>query len=174
MSRPAITWLITDTHFNHAAVVKEEFCNRPADHGEIMIKWLRHYLTPQDTLIHLGDVIFDRAYELHTMLAQVECRSKILVRGNHDRKSNNWFLNNGFDFVCTMLVIDNILLSHKPQKHWPTGVTVNIHGHFHNTDHRSKEPEFNEFWDSKRHKLLAMEYTDYKPVKLQQFAMIGD
>jgi len=167
MSRPSKHWLITDTHFNHVAVV--ERMGRPRNHGERIIKACKHLIQPQDVLIHLGDVIFDRPTELKGLLDQIECRSKILTLGNHDRKSNNWYLNNGFDLVVEMLVIGDVLLSHKPQEFFPAGVRVNVHGHFHNTNHRKNEPQFQKFLGP-QHVLLAMETVGYTPVELVRFA----
>ena len=110
---------------------------------------------------------------LAELLASVECRSKILIKGNHDKNSNNWYLRHGFDFVCDMIVIDDVLLSHKPQEILPEGVTINIHGHFHDTDHRKNEPKYSKFLDPNVHKLFALEHTDLKPVKLKDFKING-
>lgn len=167
MARPALEWAITDTHFFHDNIV--EWCGRPENHTNLMLKNARHYVAAQDTLIHLGDVIFYKYDKLKSMLDSIPCR-KVLVMGNHDRKSRNWYMRNGFDYAADMIVIDDILLSHKPVKDFPTGVRINIHGHFHNTDHRRHEPEYNDWYNQERYRLLAMEYTDYKPVKLRDFA----
>jgi calcineurin-like phosphoesterase family protein len=166
---PSEYWLTTDTHFNHKVVTVEGLGSRPIDHGQKQLKWLRHFVRPDDVLIHLGDVIFGAAGELSGFLYAAPCRSKILIKGNHDRRSNHWYLNQGFDFVCDMIVIDNVLLSHKPQEFLPEGVDLNIHGHFHDTDHRKHEPQYSKFLDPKVHKLLALEHTGLKPVKLKDF-----
>ena len=95
---------------------------------------------------------------------------KVLIRGNHDRKSANWYLDHGWDMVCDGFRLEvfgkKILFTHVPQKDdgW---FDLNIHGHFHNSDHRSCEPEFVKLLTDK-HILLSLENTDYKPVLLEK------
>ena len=75
---------------------------------------------------------------------ELKCK-KILVKGNHDSKSNSWYLEHGWDFVCEefkdTLYGKNILFSHYP-KVWDGVYDLNIHGHFHNSDHRRHEEIF--------------------------------
>jgi calcineurin-like phosphoesterase family protein len=56
MKNLPVTWIIGDTHLYHDNIVK--YCNRPEDHTEILIKNLQDMIHEDDTLIHLGDVIF--------------------------------------------------------------------------------------------------------------------
>ncbi len=142
--------------------------HRPPDYGERILKNCRHLVTPQDLFIHLGDVIFYQYPKLKEMLDSFPCR-KILTMGNHDRQTKRWFQRNGFDIAVDAFVLDHVIFSHKPLHVLPSGVTINVHGHFHNTDHRSKEPQYNGWYDPTIHRLLAVEYTDYKPVELQWF-----
>ena len=79
--RQSISWLITDTHWNHDAMVT--LCNRPVDFGSRLMSNLRHMLAPQDLLIHLGDVIFYKYPDLLDMMNSINGR-KILLMGNHD------------------------------------------------------------------------------------------
>lgn len=162
MARPAITWLTTDTHWNHEAMVT--LCGRPADFGDQLLKNLRHALAEQDTLIHLGDVIFYKYPELKDMLDSVKGR-KILLMGNHDRKTQNWYSRNGFSFVADMIVIGDIMFSHKPIQTLPTGVRLNVHGHWHNDEHHRRP----DWYSESTHRLLSVEVTKYKPVKLEEF-----
>lgn len=161
MPRPAISWLITDTHWNHDFMLQ---CGRPADFGEQLLKNLRHLLTPQDTLYHLGDVIFYKYPDLKEMLDSIP-GTKVLLMGNHDKKSKGWYARNGFAFVADMIVLDDIMLSHKPIERLPSGVRLNVHGHWHNDDHH-KRPEW---YSESTHRLLSVEVTNYKPVKLEEF-----
>ncbi len=170
MPRQSVIWVTSDTHFNHPAITTEAFCSRPLDYNERIIRQLQHYVREQDTLIHLGDVIFRRPNELKSMLDSVKCRAKFLTMGNHDKKSKNWYCNNGFDGAFESIQIDDILLSHHPKRSFPDGVRINIHGHFHNTNHRLHEPEYNDWLDAKRHRLLAIENTMYAPVNLAKFS----
>lgn len=80
-------------------------------------------------------------------------------------------MNNGFDFVCNSLVVDDILLSHKPLKEFPSGVKYNVHGHFHNFNFKEKDPECSGYYNPEFHKLYALEYENYKPVDLKDFVL---
>lgn len=162
MPRPSKTWLITDTHFFHDLMIKE--CGRPENYNELIMKNLRQFVAPQDVLIHLGDCIFYRYPALKDMLDSIVC-SKILLMGNHDHKPKAWFMRNGFSAAMDMMVWGNVFFSHEPVERLPDGVEFNIHGHFHNTGHRTVE----EWYDPAIHKLLAIENTKYKPVDLKVF-----
>lgn len=154
-------WLITDTHLNHDAMV--EYCGRPKNHTEIILRNWAMKVRPEDLTIHLGDVIFKRSSELAGMLSGVPGR-KVLVLGNHDGNKPIWYMERGFDFACTSLVFENILFTHGPVKKLPDGCYLNIHGHWHNNEHRLYERPLKPF-----NKLLAIENTRLRPVLLNEF-----
>ncbi len=154
-------WLISDTHFYHAKMV--EYCGRPINHTELIIKnWI---LAPawDDLTIHLGDVIFGNSSKMKGILAQVPGK-KVLIKGNHDRESLHWYMENGFDFACNAFIYKSVFFTHTPAKVLPEGTTINVHGHFHNAP-----TKYHDFTTSPINKLLAIEYTDYKPVLLENF-----
>lgn len=154
--RPAKTWVIADTHLNHYAIC--EFENRPQDHGEQMQKHLRQLVAPQDTLIHLGDVIFYHTETLAPWLAAIPCRKKILIRGNHDKgHSDSWFMARGFDWVCEGMIYRGCLLTHAPVRdhEYP----LNIHGHWHSMD------GYPEWYRLDRYFRVSMEWQQYRPVE---------
>ena len=166
-------WIITDTHFGHDKMV--EYCGRPEDHSERILENLSTMLKPADTLIHLGDFCIGNDADWARRFVQATPLVKhILVRGNHDHKSDNWYTTNAFDFVCeefsNKYFGKRILFSHIPQAK-NEKYELNIHGHFHNADHRRTEPELQALYDNNYHKLLAIEYTDLKPVKLEKFLL---
>jgi len=164
MARVPIDWIITDTHFNHKYVVEEG--GRPLDHSEQLIQNCKRLIAAQDTTYHLGDVIFNRMSMLKEMLDVIPGR-KILVRGNHDHKTNGWYERNGFHFVADYITLGNVILSHKPLERFPDGAEYNIHGHQHNDAHRLAESSH--YYDTRRHFKLALEDVGYKPVQMQQF-----
>lgn len=155
-------WLTTDTHFNHANI--KSFENRPDNFEEVIIKHHSEVIQPEDVLIHLGDTIFANKNQLKEYLSQINCRSKVLVRGNHDEHfTDTWLMNNGFNFVCDSLTINFVLLSHAPMK-LTDDIRLNIHGHMHSGKHRQDELWYPYY--SERHLLLGLENTNYYPVKL--------
>lgn len=165
-------WLTTDTHFNHRKL--ETFDpGRPANFERLISKPL-YNLPYGDVLIHLGDICIGQDTKMHnTYILPIQAK-KILIRGNHDRKSYEWYTAHGWDAVADGLRLEmfgkKILLSHMPQKNdgW---YDINIHGHFHNALADGifrHEPEFREILNEK-HKLLALEYVNYQPVTLENF-----
>lgn len=166
MPRPVYEWIITDTHFNHKAISDSGM--RPDGFTDLVISNMRRLIAPQDFLIHLGDVIFYDAPSLKGILDSIPCR-KVLTIGNHDKQGHRWYMRNGFDWACDVFTQDGIAYSHKPLRILPDGCKINIHGHFHNNDHRSSEPQYAEFYDPAIHKKLAIEETNYCPVKIRGF-----
>lgn len=99
---------------------------------------------------------------------------KILVRGNHDSKTDIWYYEHGWDTVCQLLMIERfkkrIMLTHKPIADSPL-FDINIHGHFHDCTPatvREKEPEIAAVLCDK-HMLLAVEETNYRAILLDTF-----
>lgn len=159
MARIPKTWLTTDTHFNHEMLISSGY--RPNDFNERIIAAWKRMVFPEDTVYHLGDVILARPSELKDILGNLPGR-KILIRGNHDRESDGWYIRSGFLLVAQALLIGGVYLTHAPQANLPDGAVLNVHGHLHGNEHRPSG-------DSKLCKLLALEETDYKPVELMEF-----
>ena len=157
-------WLTTDTHFGHGRII--EFCGRPENFNEKIIRGLQVNVKPEDIIIHLGDVVFNNGDIYLKQFSDIPCKSKILLQGNHDKRSSNWYLDHGFNFVARHIGFEMfgkmILFSHIPEMDL-NNVDVNIHGHFHNTEHRRHEPELNV---GSKHILIALEYTNYQPCNL--------
>ena len=160
-------YVISDTHFNH----KEKMCElagRPENYEEQIINNVRR-IPKYSLLICLGDVCIGKDEWWNRRLLSVSPCYKILVKGNHDSKSNNWYTEIGWSFVCTTFSDTffgkNILFSHKPIK--DCGYDFNIHGHFHNTDHRTQEPELVVIKNDKQI-LISLEQLQYKPINLEK------
>lgn len=172
--------LISDTHFGHKNIQK--YCDRPEDWEDKIIKnWAeKSHLYPKDevTTIHLGDFIFGSNEDGAEILSKVNGQ-KILIRGNHDRKSSTDYMHLGFDIVLQTMQMANILFSHYPvdivlaSKALGRKLDLNIHGHFHNNPSKQnfdlkrfkqKYPFY-----GKNHRLFALEYTNYQPVELSEF-----
>jgi len=147
--------------------MSSEEIGRPENFGEIILKSLKQL--PKDcVLVHLGDFCIGND-ELHhkAFMDILDCR-KVLVRGNHDKKSNTWYLEHGWDFVCESFYDtvcgQKIVFTHAPIG-WDGVAAMNIHGHLHNCSHRDiKTLSFN--------RLLALELHGYKPQPLEKFISI--
>ena len=159
-------WIISDTHFNHLKL--EEWGGRSGDWQETL--WEGMTSIPEgDVLIHLGDICIGEDSVIHESIALLKCK-KILVRGNHDKKSAQWYYEHGWDFVCDGLELQfhghYLYLSHRPQR--PTSYfTYNIHGHTHGNMHRSEE--YNDFYNKEYHKDISPELVGFSPLRLDTF-----
>ena len=148
----------------------EDLCGRPVDFELRIWTALQSVLTAEDTLIHLGDIVLSSGQEAkaHDMFIRTLPGRKWLVRGNHDTKSDNWYLTHGWDFISDSFRNHYfgklVVFSHVPLV--DDGYDINFHGHFHNTDHRSHEPELRAISNPKQ-RLLALEYNHYQPWNLQ-------
>ena len=160
-------WITTDTHFGHELLVREGI--RPPLFEDLILKRLKDVLPPDDILIHLGDISFNNDAVWNARLIEISPCKKWLIKGNHDKHSDTWYLARGWDFVADRIRMHRfgaeIVFSHIPIK--DDGYDFNIHGHFHNNDHRKVEPELIAIANDK-HVLVAIENTNYMPVTLKQ------
>lgn len=158
-------WVISDTHFGHEKMY--EFCGRPHGFETVLLNNIRKLVSCTDVLIHLGDVCFGNDLEWHNKLCSIPV-TRWLVRGNHDSKSVAWYVSHGWQSVSDSFTLDmfgrEILFSHMPKA--DTGYGLNIHGHFHNSDHRRHEPELVAVKNDRQF-LVAVEYEKYQPVNLK-------
>jgi calcineurin-like phosphoesterase family protein len=85
----AKVFFTSDTHFNHANVIK--YCVRPfasiEEMNRVMIERWNAVVGPEDTVYHLGDFAMGKPSEWPAFLRQLNGAKKILIRGNHDRSS---------------------------------------------------------------------------------------
>ena len=146
-------YILSDTHFGDADC-------RLMDPGWISPDWqieiINKAVMPNDTYVCLGDV-GDPVY-----VQKIRARKKVLVLGNHDRKSLYTGL---FDEVYDgpLFIADRILLSHEPVYGLPW--CVNIHGH----DHANMEP----YAPGCKHINLAANVCGYTPVSLGKLIKDG-
>lgn len=162
------TWLITDTHLGHANIIR--YANRPEDHEWRILNNLST-IQDNDEVIHLGDVCMGKDQYWHNeLLSRLYNVNTILVLGNHDHKSRQWYLDAGWGAVVDGLLLKintkRIWLTHYPSKQIVGD--VNIHGHLHNHPIDNDIVERYKY-STKYHRLLAMEKTDYKPVNIKDF-----
>jgi calcineurin-like phosphoesterase family protein len=110
-----------------------------------------------------------RDEEMHELYIKPYRFKKILVRGNHDHRSDNWYLNHGWDFVVSTFSARyfgcDLIFSHRPMGEVPEG-HLNIHGHLHD-GHRDGYSSWAK--DSFKHKLVALELQGYEAINLRRF-----
>jgi calcineurin-like phosphoesterase family protein len=131
------TWIVSDTHFYHGNIV--EYCGRPDDHNERMWAALEESVQEEDTLIHMGDVVWHGKPGMQRrVIDRLPGRKKILLQGNHDhRKVRNY---DGWDrmvpiaeqpLVYTLPKDVCIYLAHRPREAPVKPNSLVIHGHIH-------------------------------------------
>lgn len=167
-------YLITDTHFGYEMLSDHE--HQPIGFEAKILESLSQ--VKGDMLIHLGDFCIGNDKDwMYTFMytAKANFKKVILVRGNHDGKSYNWYIEHGFDHVCEYMRMrmfgKELLFSHMPILAEETETTLyhkvdmNIHGHLHGGgkySHRAVEG-----YGAGFHYDCAPETHNYKPVSLQ-------
>ena len=149
-------YLITDTHLGHANMVK--YCGRPGNFTKLIYNNWAKKVRADDTVIHLGDIAW-MAADLQKMM-KLPGR-KILIRGNHDKRRTQEYMDMGFVLVADELTMDfdgmKVLFTHKPK--FGHTADINIHGHLHSL-HREDMSRL--YWP------LSLEHMGYRPVALNQ------
>ena len=158
-------FVIADTHFNHQMLIDKGY--RPKGYDQFI--WNDLINLPNDCLlIHLGDICIGNDLDVHNKLKRLSYK-KVLVKGNHDCKSNHWYLSHGWDFVCEQFQDTyfgkKVLFSHVPVR--DSGFDFNIHGHFHVINREDYNIEFASILNYK-HKLVSLEGLGYKPILLER------
>ncbi len=159
-------WVMSDSHFNHSKL--EEWGGRSGPWQEKIWQGMREIPTP-DTLIHLGDICIGNDEAIHSLINRWKPRRAILVRGNHDKKSAQWYNEHGWDFVCDHIGLVfqgvDILLSHRPMPPDTWRWRYNIHGHTHGNMHRAEE--YQAWYDANNfHIDISPELVGYAPLRL--------
>ena len=148
--------ITTDTHFGHEMLIEKG--HRESNFSETILNNIKQVQGKENIIfIHLGDMFIgnDKYWAEELRIALSGFKRKILVKGNHDNKSNNWYYNTGgWDFICDKFELKfnkkNLLFSHIPVlKEETKNIYKNIHGHLHGSSfgsHRAikgYDPDFN-------------------------------
>ena len=156
-------WLISDTHLYHRNIQK--YCGRPEGFEELIYENWNKLVSEEDTIIHLGDVIFGNTEKLTEVLSKLKGH-KHLVIGNHDKRGKVGYLKAGFETIQRELVINQILLTHKPAS-LRSGINTNIFAHIHNNNLTSKDYS-SEVKITDKHRVFTLEH-HYSPILLTEF-----
>lgn len=136
------TYITSDLHFGHRRIT--EFCPKTRGHytdvthmNEDMINKWNAIVKPEDLTYILGDVAFCSASDAAKILARLN-GSKILIEGNHDRKSlKDHSFRSAFKEIHTYLETTynsvSLVMFHFPifDHHGAGRGSIMLHGHRH-------------------------------------------
>lgn len=154
-------YFIADTHFTEENIIRYE--SRPFESvremDRVLVGRWNNLVTEEDEVYVLGD--FGAVGHEEELLGKMQGR-KFLVKGNHDRESNQYYRQSGFEEVYDHPIIIGgfWILSHEPlyvNTHMPY---ANIFGHVHNS------PMIKTF--SPQHCCVSVERTGYAPVSFEE------
>lgn len=150
-------FVISDTHFGHENIIK--YCNRPFRSVEemdaAMIKNWNETVSNNDTALHLGDVGLGKREKIADIISKLNGK-KILIMGNHDNWSEEFYRKAGFHTVSRFPIVydDYFLLSHAPLMLSETTPYYNYYGHVHNDER---------YIENATSKCVSVERIGYRP-----------
>lgn len=167
----ANTFLISDTHFGHAAAVthfKLEDGSPLRDFSSVeecdehMVECWNRVVGPNDKVYHLGDVVMPKNHRSLDILGRLN-GTKVLVKGNHDELKPAKYLEY-FKDVRGSHLLDNLVLTHIPVhraslNRW----RGNIHGHLHNYF----VTEFDGVTPDPKYFCVSVERINYTPIPFE-------
>jgi calcineurin-like phosphoesterase family protein len=158
-------YVIADTHFSHARIIK--IAGRPfhsvQEMDNTILENINRVVERNDTLIHLGDVGLCPKDKMQWCLAQIRCRNKILIMGNHDRaRSPQAWRELGFKEVSLWPIIYDewYIMCHEPLYLEVNSPFAVIHGHTHQNSYT--DPEKAHYFNA------SVERIGYEPVLLDE------
>lgn len=157
------TFFIADTHFGEDNIRRYE--NRPFSSSKemdeaLILNW-NSAVSENDEVFMLGD--FGADGRENDVLSRLNGR-KLLLKGNHDIKNNDFYRKAGFDEVYDLPVLYKgfWLLSHEPIYVNSNMPYANIFGHVH------ANPMFKDF--SSQHFCVSAERIDFTPISFEEIA----
>ena len=154
-------YFLADTHFGEERIMRYE--NRPFENvrkmDEEMISRWNSVVDNSDTVYLLGDFGAE-GYE-KDILSKLNGK-KILVKGNHDTKSNEEYRSFGFSEVydCPIIIDGFWILSHDALYVNENMPYANLFGHVHNS------PIIKDY--SKQYYCVSVERIDYTPISFER------
>lgn len=168
--RPAKVWVISDTHFGHANILKFEpeirghYANILEHDLDLVERW-NSVVRPQDTVWHLGDVFFGK--DAHRILGALNGFKRVVL-GNHDAKHED-VLAQYFKRMYGVAQYGGCILSHVPVHPYQleNRYKKNIHGHMHRKRVLISHPN-NGLQIDPRYVCVSVEQINLTPVLLDQ------
>jgi len=173
------TFYISDHHFSHANIIKQEYGDRPffsvEEMDAFMVDKWNSVVDDEDTVIYGGDLTLSskRHYkELVPELLRALKGHKILVKGNHDR-SRNSMVKLGFeeahlyhfDEITKVLVVHNLVGSWNRISHLVQRADCVLYGHIHSrllTNYKEHNLNTGKFIN------ICVEHLNYIPRTIEQ------
>ena len=156
-------FVIADTHFFHENIIK--YCDRPfssvEDMNNTIIKNWNEVVSNDDIVLHLGDVSLGKKEETAKIIRKLKGR-KILIKGNHDRWSDQVYRDMGFEYVSKFPILYDgfYILSHAPLEILSDKLPyMSCYGHVHNDER---------YVDTENTKCFSVERIGYKPFLLYE------
>lgn len=127
-------WVTSDWHFNHRKIIEFEqvrgsrFSDVNAMNKALVELW-NSVVGDNDLVINLGDLSFSYTETIESQLRG----KKILIRGNHDMRSDEYYRNFGYIRCPSVAVWNDLVFTHIPihPNEFIGRWRVNIHGHTH-------------------------------------------
>lgn len=157
------TWIISDTHFFHENIGR--YCNRPENWQELIINNWNNLISPEDTVLHLGDFALGKKSNFELLTGTLNGRL-FLIQGNHDRLSQSYCEAIGVTLIKYSIQIEledrvKLIFSHRPIVPLEDG-WINLHGHIHNVP---PPPEGSNL--GANHINMSIEVREYRPWRLK-------
>lgn len=146
-------YFTSDQHFLHKNIIK--YCDRPFEFSqdglikcaETIYKNYNNLIKDNDIVFFLGDVALTKSNnkEVVKQMLRTLKGHKILIRGNHDTETDDFYKACGFEHIFNYLVLGKIFISHYELKYHGTqeekeqykilkecNCEFLVHGHIHN------------------------------------------
>ncbi len=129
------TFLISDSHFGHANILKYEKTHRPfnsiEEMNDVLVEKWNSVVGENDRVFYLGDFCFK---EKNLSIAALLKGKKYLIAGNHDMLATEKYLKY-FHKVLGAIQYKDCILTHIPVHPGQFyRYKYNIHGHTHSTN----------------------------------------
>ena len=156
------TFLIGDTHFSHANIIK--YCSRPYENTthmntELIRNW-NLVVGAEDKVIVVGDFALTSKEQIIAIGNSLNGHKRLIL-GNHDKASLLTYYAAGFETISPYpIVLDEFfIVSHYPQFIERNGVFANIFAHVHDN------PEY--VGVSPRSFCVSVERINYTPIDFE-------
>lgn len=150
---------IADLHLGHEAIIT--YCDRPfssvEEMNEALVRNWNNTVGKNDVVFVCGDVALKKSI-CKEMIPRLNGR-KILIMGNHDQGSTQFYRDCGFAEVSRYPIVIKgfYIFSHAPLQMMHTAPFFNYYGHVHN------DPMY---VDTENSKCISAERINYTPLEI--------